>query len=189
MAGGLYLPNAGDVLAAATAIEKWSQQVIIQCTSGTRPASPVSGMMIWQTDTKTHAVYGTAWCETTPISTAVVTTETTASTSFVALATALTVSATTGTKALLRISALVDNTGAGNGSELTYAVSGATTAVAVTQTGIYAQNAAGYLTSAYKNVYLTGWTAGINTITEKAQVSAGTGGYRRRVFELVGVPT
>jgi hypothetical protein len=38
------------------------QQMVITCTSGTRPASPVAGMHIWQTDTLTEHVYdGSAW--------------------------------------------------------------------------------------------------------------------------------
>lgn len=38
------------------------QQMVIVCTSGTRPSSPVAGMRIWQTDTVTEHVYdGAAW--------------------------------------------------------------------------------------------------------------------------------
>lgn len=38
------------------------QQVVITCTSGTRPASPVSGMTIYETDTECYATYsGSAW--------------------------------------------------------------------------------------------------------------------------------
>jgi hypothetical protein len=37
-------------------------QAMITCTSGTRPASPVAGMHIWQTDTTTGLVYtGSSW--------------------------------------------------------------------------------------------------------------------------------
>lgn len=46
----------------ATDLNALSQQAVITCTSATRPASPVNGMTIYQTDTNTMFTYnGTAW--------------------------------------------------------------------------------------------------------------------------------
>lgn len=62
MAGGLYSPSAGDVLTAANAIDFWSKQVQIECTSGTRPGSPRETMHIRETDTGLKYAYdGSAW--------------------------------------------------------------------------------------------------------------------------------
>lgn len=62
MPGGLYLPSAGDVLTAANAIDYWSKQAVIACTSGTRPSSPNDGMTIYETDTDRVLVYnGSTW--------------------------------------------------------------------------------------------------------------------------------
>lgn len=54
--------TSGELLTAADVNTYLSQQVIIRCTSGTRPSSPSEGMHIYETDTKKTLRYtGSAW--------------------------------------------------------------------------------------------------------------------------------
>jgi hypothetical protein len=54
--------NAGEVLTASDVDTYLMSQVIIRCTSGTRPASPAEGWHIYETDTNRLMVYnGSAW--------------------------------------------------------------------------------------------------------------------------------
>lgn len=48
------LLTTGDVPGASTYFNPLLQQSIVPCTSGTRPASPPDGMMIWETDTERY---------------------------------------------------------------------------------------------------------------------------------------
>lgn len=53
---------AGAVLTAAEVNDYLMKQVVIVCTSGTRPGSPVDGMTIYETDTNLIRTYnGSAW--------------------------------------------------------------------------------------------------------------------------------
>jgi len=179
----------GEVVTAANVNSFLMNQAVIQTTSGARPASPPAGMMIYQTDTNTFAVYGTTWCEITPYQTTVATSETTTSASFVALTTALTFTITTGTKLLLTMSAIISNNGANNTAEDTYAISGATTTAAAAFTGCYWQQpGVSQNLSLTKTTNLT-VTAGANVVTEKATTSAGTATFRARTFTGVSIPT
>lgn len=54
--------NDGDVLTASDVNTYLMKQAVIGCTSGTRPASPVEGMMIYETDTDLIRAYtGSGW--------------------------------------------------------------------------------------------------------------------------------
>ena len=54
--------TAGSVLTAADVNDYLMEQVVITCTSGTRPGSPNEGMTIYETDTDYIRVYnGSAW--------------------------------------------------------------------------------------------------------------------------------
>ncbi|HEY9414316.1 MAG TPA: hypothetical protein VIQ30_06130 [Pseudonocardia sp.] len=54
--------GAGDVLTAADLNNYLMNQSVIACTSGTRPSSPVEGMVIFQTDTDSFLFWtGSAW--------------------------------------------------------------------------------------------------------------------------------
>ena len=54
--------NAGDVLTASDVNTYLMKQAVIACTSGSRPSSPVEGMVIYQTDTDSlHFYTGSAW--------------------------------------------------------------------------------------------------------------------------------
>lgn len=68
---------SGDVLTAADVNDYLMEQVIIVCTSTTRPSSPNSGMVIYETDTKIfrfyedggwrHFLTGRTWESRTPV--------------------------------------------------------------------------------------------------------------------------
>lgn len=50
------------VLTSADVNDYLMKQAVITCTSGTRPASPINGMTIYETDTECYATYsGSAW--------------------------------------------------------------------------------------------------------------------------------
>lgn len=59
---GYHTFTAGEVLTAANVNNFLMNQSVIVCTSSTRPASPVAGMTIFETDTGNLSVYsGSAW--------------------------------------------------------------------------------------------------------------------------------
>lgn len=59
---GYHTFVAGEVLTAANVNTYLMNQAVIVCTSGTRPASPTAGMLIWETDTNTNRMWdGAAW--------------------------------------------------------------------------------------------------------------------------------
>ena len=54
--------TAGETLTASDVNTYLAKQAVIVCTSGTRPASPVEGMTIYETDTDRLACYdGASW--------------------------------------------------------------------------------------------------------------------------------
>ena len=53
---------AGDVLTASEVNTYLAKQAVIVCTAATRPASPVEGMSIYETDTDLRLIYdGSSW--------------------------------------------------------------------------------------------------------------------------------
>lgn len=117
----------------------------------------------------------------------VVTSETSTATSFSDLATVgPTVTVTTGTRALVLISANIENA-ANLFASVGVAISGATTRAAsfdeCLQHNIVSSN---HLLQATRTVVAEGLTAGSNTFTLKYYVSGGTGTFRRR--ELTVIP-
>lgn len=193
MAGGFQTFVALDPLFAADVNDKLMKQAVIQCTAATRPSSPVSGMTIWQTDTKTYAVYGTAWCETTPYSATVATSETTASTSYADLATSgPSVTITTGTKVLVTMSATVASDTAQAAQFIAPAISGATTLAAADGNGAEAVAAFASALRHHPNVrslQIGSLTAGAQTIKLRYRVTSNTGTFINRDITAVGIPT
>ncbi len=113
---------------------------------------------------------------------AVNTSETTGSGTFTDLATAgPSFTITTGTVAIIIMSAFLANSSAGANSQMGYAVSGASSVVAdPNRAVIYESGAANDLAQCSYVTQETGLTAGSNTFTAKYQVSAGTGTFHRR---------
>jgi len=59
---GYQLLANGDVPGATYFNDNLMRQTIVQCTSGTRPASPTEGMFVFETDTNRYSCYdGSAW--------------------------------------------------------------------------------------------------------------------------------
>ncbi|MEV0151581.1 MULTISPECIES: hypothetical protein [unclassified Nonomuraea] len=56
--------TAGEILTAADVMTYLMNQVVVVCTSGTRPSSPAEGRVIYETDTDRMMIWdGTAWAE------------------------------------------------------------------------------------------------------------------------------
>ncbi len=184
--------TAGDTLTAAQ-MDTIANAVVITTTSGARPGSPVQGMTIYQTDTNTYAVYGTAWCETTPYAATVATSEGTASTSYTDLATGgPAVTVTTGTKIILTVGAGMSSATAGAACLMAAAVSGATTRAAGDAEAVdYQVYASTGEAAQSKRSYISGLTAGANVVTSKYK-NARTGGtatFVNRVILVEAIPT
>lgn len=111
---------------------------------------------------------------------AILTSETTASTSFVNLATVgPEVTVTTGPAALVFVHGSCENTGSG-ASRMAYEVSGATSIAAADNRGISAFGVAGAGSMATGVALHTDLTPGSNTFTAKYRVSSGTGTFVSR---------
>lgn len=62
MGSGFKTWSTGDVLTAADVNGYLMQQTVITCTSGTRPSSPATGMVIYETDTTKYQKWnGSSW--------------------------------------------------------------------------------------------------------------------------------
>lgn len=113
--------------------------------------------------------------------------ETTTSTSYTDLATvgpATTI--TTGTRALVLLTANLWNDTANQIAIMAYAVSGATTASASDNTALYAaSDTGGQQFQMSWGQLRTGLTAGSNTFTAKYRVISGTGNFRRRFITII----
>lgn len=109
----------------------------------------------------------------------VVTSETTTSVTFVALATAQAISVTVGANGLLlvHVGAQLSNSGA-NFSSMSFSLSGANTLAASNDRSVTSLDAAGMI--AGNTFLLTGLNAGSTTVTALFEVGAGTGTFLRR---------
>lgn len=159
------------------------------CTSSTRPASPTEGHLIYETDTNIMLVYNSsAWVCLTPQGATVATSQGTASTSYTDLATAgPAVTVTTGTTALVTISATLTNSNGLLISLMSVAVSGATTLAAADANSI--QVLGGSAPSGSRTFKLSSLTAGDNTFTAKYRTNgASTATFFNRDITVVGLP-
>jgi len=135
---------------------------------------------------------GSVWVCTTPVSAKSNVQATTASTSYVTGmtgdGTALSVTLTTGTTALVMISGQIFNSGAGNASYISVSVSGATTlAAADAQSAAANVGGVNYGQSLNRTQIITGLTPGTNTFTLNYRVGAGTGSHNNRDITVVGL--
>lgn len=117
----------------------------------------------------------------------VATQETTTSATYVGLTTPLAVTVTTGTKALVIVSAEFRNGSAANAGYSSYAVSGATTIAASDQRCIhtYLGSATNFQSRTSAASLLTGLTAGSNTFTVQYKTDAGTGSWLQRDITVI----
>lgn len=146
-------------------------------TTANRPSGtglPYKWQRYFDTTLGVPLIYnGTNWIQTTPEAASVTTSETLSSTSYTDLATsgpAITI--TTGTTALITVTAALDTGSAARGFYVSPAVSGATTLAADDTRALYfeeSENSAEARLSA--QIHFTGLTAGENTFTLKYRKS------------------
>ena len=117
----------------------------------------------------------------------VATSQSTASTSYVGLATAQTVTLTTGTQVLVIITANMEQTAVGQQTSASFAVSGATTIASSDAYRMrFNQTTASYdwtLTAVFPLTV----TAGVNTFTMQYKVTGGTGVFLNRNITVLAV--
>lgn len=192
MPGGLWSPNPGDPILSSSAIDFWSKQVVILCTSGTRPSSPRTGMHIFETDTYRHLVYGSAaWVTVTPVSAKVATSESTSSTSYTDLATSgpSVSSVQLGASVLVSIGAMVRTAGASHQGFVSFAVSGATTLASADAQSSEATISSTSHIYVFRRVPYTSLTAGANTFKEQYRSNSATStSFENRDITVEGVP-
>jgi hypothetical protein len=125
--------------------------------------------------------------ERVPSTAAVTTSETTTGTGYGDLTTpGPAVTVTTGTKAIVMVASLVQNSTAGQNSYASYAVTGASAISATDDRAVLITAAATNQTLRASAVYMeTGLTAGSNTFTMKYRVTGGTGSFQNRRITVI----
>ncbi len=152
---------------------------------------PVAGQRIYEQDTNLEYVFnGSVWVCVTPVAAATNATDTRTNTAYGdgAGGALPAVTVTTGTKALVRLSANINNSGAANSVFMGYAVSGASTIAATDNESLALAGAAGHQMQAGYESYITGLTAGVNTFTAKYRAAAGTITFSVRKISVQAVP-
>ena len=190
--------TAGEVLTAADMNLSAGTGVPVFANTTTRDAGfggagekvLAEGQLCYLSDTNITQYYtGAAWASVSAVtamdSNYVYTYQTTTSASYVGLTTASSVTLTTGTKALVIISAQQNNTTVGANQYMSFAISGATTTAASDNysTNFRATTANYGLTqTAVLPVTLT---AGSNTFTTQFRVDTGTGQWGIRTITVL----
>jgi hypothetical protein len=193
MGSGFQTFVAGSVLTASEVNNFLMEQSVMSFASAAARAlavtSPETGMMFWDQALLTLNVYnGSAWVSITPSGANVATSETTTSASYVDLATSgPAVSVTTGTKALVTISAYMQPSTTAT-LRASVAVSGATTVAAADSACIRQGQSAGLGSTNARTVLLTGLTAGSNTFTIKYKTDGGTATFDNRGISVQALP-
>jgi hypothetical protein len=162
-----------------------------QATSTTRPSAPWTGQTIYETDTNRNLQYnGSAWVTTTPVSSSDTTTRTSSSTSYTTLTGAPTVTVSTGTKALITVTAELASSIAGY-TRAGVVVSGASTIVAVatkSATNYFNASTLGNNVTVSYTYMETGLTAGSNTFTMQVAAAGATLSVVNKSLTVVGIP-
>jgi hypothetical protein len=125
--------------------------------------------------------------ERVPSTNAVTTSESTGSTSYTDVTTpGPAVTVTTGTKAIVIVTSLVQNSTSGQNAYASYAVSGASAISATDDRAVLITAAATNQTLRASSAYMeTGLTAGSNTFTMKYRVTGGTGSFQNRRITVI----
>ena len=200
MAAGLgYIEfSTGDVLTATAANGYLASQVVMVFADAaartTAITSPQEGMISYLKDTNATQYYsGSAWVSIggassglTSANSTVNTVETTSSTSFTDLTTSQALTITTGTKALVTLTAKIRNNTAGSRAVMSFAVSGATTIAAgdITALQLIEPIASEFYTVG-SSFYISSLTAGSNTFTAKFRAGANTAGFSDRQITVI----
>lgn len=203
MAAGLGFKTftTGDVLSAGDTNGYLMQGVWVFASAAARDAavtSPQEGNVCYLKDTDAIMTYsGSAWVAvggTASFNTAsavVATAESTSSTTYVALTTALAVTVTTGTKALVSIGSRFGNGATTNTSQyMGFAVSGASTVAASDQYAIgyqYFGSSVNYQPVQNGTFLVTGLTAGSNTFSTRYKTNGDTLAFTNRIISVVNL--
>lgn len=125
--------------------------------------------------------------ERVPSTASVSTSESTGGTGYGNLATpGPAVTVTTGTRAIVMVTSLVQNSTASQNSYASYAVSGASSIAATDDRAVLITAAATNQTLRASSVYMeTGLTAGSNTFTMQYRVTGGTGSFQNRRITVI----
>jgi hypothetical protein len=199
--------TSGQILTAAQMNTLQQQAVMTFTTEAARDAaltSPTEGMVAYLTTPTVPAakggatfiptgittIYnGAAWVCVTEVGAEVAASQTTASTSFVDLATAgPAVTLNTGTTAILTFSGFVTAPSTSAYAIMAVAVSGASTIAATDTKGTFVQSPSGsYQGQPTRSLIISGLTAGINTFTLKYRTTAGTATFETRTLFVQGI--
>lgn len=166
---------ANSVLTAAF----WNQQVRDNLLESAPAKATASGRLLVSAGVNSVT-------ERFPTTSLVTTIETTSSTSYTALATGgPAVTVTTGVRALVIVSAHVENSNTGANAYASHAISGATTVASSDNYAVKHRGTAGDAVMASYAEFHIGLTAGTNTFTMEYRVSAGTGTFAfRRIIVI-----
>jgi hypothetical protein len=162
-----------------------------QATSSTRPSSPWTGQHVYETDTSLELVYNSsAWVCITPQSSSDTTSRTSTTTSYTTLTGAPAVTVSTGTKALITVTAELSSSVAGY-ARAGVVVSGASTiAAAATKsaTSYFGASTLGNNITVSYTYMETGLTAGSNTFTMQVNSPGSTLTVLNKSLTVVGIP-
>lgn len=162
-----------------------------QATSTTRPSAPWTGQHVYETDTSLELVYNSsAWVCITPQSSSDTTSRTSTTTSYTTLTGAPAVTVSTGTKALITVTAELSSSVAGY-ARAGVVVSGASTiAAAATKsaTSYFGASTLGNNITVSYTYMETGLTAGSNTFTMQVISPGSTLTIVNKSLTVVGIP-
>lgn len=165
---------------------------VLPTTVQTTAPTGTTGLFWFDSDDMLVYVYnGTSWVCITPVSAVVTTSQTTSSTAYTNLATVgPTATITTGTQALVTVTANLTNDTISDGAGMSFAITGATTVAASDNFAYYINAVAGGQNFGGSATYLvTGLTAGVNVFTAKYRaVAGGTMTALRRHISVVAIP-
>ena len=176
----VFIYNAGAGICTITAgtatVTTASSLALAQYQGGTLLFTSASAAIFFPSDKTAASGAGTF----------VSTSQTTASASYVDLATVGAVTITTGTTALVTVSCNAQNVTAGASVYMGFAVSGATTTAASDTYAAWYRNSTNFQTQLSATFPVT-LTAGSNTFTSKFRVDAGTGIYLSRNISVIAL--
>ena len=162
-----------------------------QATSSTRPSSPWTGQHVYETDTSLELVYNSsAWVCITPQSSSDTTSRTSTATSYTTLTGAPAVTVSTGTKALITVTAELSSSVAGY-ARAGVVVSGASTIAAAANksaTSYFGASTLGNNITVSYTYMETGLTAGSNTFTMQVISPGSTLTIVNKSLTVVGIP-
>lgn len=183
---------AGELLTSSDVDTYLMSQVIIRCTSSTRPSSPAQGWHIYETDTSQFMVYnGSSWVRESlnPSGATVATSQSTSNTSYTDLTTTgPSVTVTTRSSAIIVVSARVSTSASGSGCSMGHAVSGASSLAASETKALLIRPTSGGIDEASSYVcFRSDLTPGSNIFTAKYRATSADATFMDRNILVIPV--